>query len=167
VQQTFLSALEAMRADDRELQLGAWLHRIAHNAAIDALRKPDASWEQLDERLDGVLAADQVLERRDDLRCVLAGLSRLPERQRQAMVLRELEGRSYEEIAAGLGGTRSAVRQLLNRARNALRTGAAAADPDGDRADAAGHRTGPRSGRCGGRVAKHRSRSGQGIRRRW
>jgi RNA polymerase sigma factor (sigma-70 family) len=129
VQQTFLSALEAMRADDRELQLGAWLHRIAHNAAIDALRKPDASWEQLDERLGGVLAPDQVLERRDDLRCVLAGLSRLPERQRQAMVLRELEGRSYEEIAAGLGGTRSAVRQLLNRARNALRTGAAALIP--------------------------------------
>ena len=45
----------------------------------------------------------------------------LPERQRDAIVMRELEGRSYEEIAARLGASHGAVRQLLNRARHAIR----------------------------------------------
>jgi hypothetical protein len=53
----------------------------------------------------------------------------LPDRQRDAIVLRELEGRSYEEIALALGVTDGAVRQLLNRARNSLRAAAAAVTP--------------------------------------
>jgi hypothetical protein len=55
----------------------------------------------------------------------------LPERQRDAVVLRELEGRSYEEIAAALGVTGGAVRQLLNRARTNLRAAATAVTPLG------------------------------------
>jgi RNA polymerase sigma factor (sigma-70 family) len=129
VQTVFLHALEAMRADERELHLSAWLHRIAHNTAIDALRRLDSRWEELDERTDGVEPTHAAAERRARFRSVVAGLGALPERQRRALVLRELEGRSYDEIAATLGVSGAGVRQLLNRARNAMRAGAAAVVP--------------------------------------
>ncbi len=55
----------------------------------------------------------------------------LPERQRDALVLRELEGRRYDEIASELGVGDGAVRQLLHRARTTLRAGASALTPVG------------------------------------
>jgi DNA-binding CsgD family transcriptional regulator len=74
---------------------------------------------------------DQALERTQGLREVLAAVQALPERQREAIVLRELEGRSYEEISSELGVSNGSVRQLLNRARNTLRAGATAVVPVG------------------------------------
>jgi RNA polymerase sigma factor (sigma-70 family) len=129
VQQALLRALEAMRADDRELQLGPWLHRIAHNTAIDSLRRMDSHWEELDERMDGVEPTHAAVERRARFNSVISDMGDLPERQRRALVLRELEGRSYDEIAATLGVTGDGVRQLLNRARNAMRAAATALVP--------------------------------------
>jgi RNA polymerase sigma factor (sigma-70 family) len=129
VQQTLLRALEAMRADDREIRLGPWLHRILHNTAIDSLRRLDSHWEELDEHMDGVEPTHAAVERRARFRSVVAGVGSLPERQRRALVLRELEGRSYDEIAADLGVSGAGVRQLLNRARNAMRAGASALMP--------------------------------------
>jgi RNA polymerase sigma factor (sigma-70 family) len=129
VQQAFLRALEAMRADERELQLGPWLHRIAHNAAIDSLRRLDSHWEELDDRMDGVEPTHAAVERRARFDSVVSTMGDLPERQRRALVLRELEGRSYDEIAATLGVTGAGVRQLLNRARNTVRAAASALVP--------------------------------------
>jgi RNA polymerase sigma factor (sigma-70 family) len=129
VQQALLRALEAMRADDRELQLGPWLHRIAHNTAIDSLRRMDSHWEELDERMDGVEPTHAAVERRARFDSVMSNMGELPERQRRALVLRELEGRSYDEIAVALGATGDGVRQLLNRARNSLRAAASALVP--------------------------------------
>ncbi len=62
---------------------------------------------------------------------MVAAVGALPERQRDALVLRELEGRSYDEIALKLGISDGAVRQLLNRARNSLRAGVSALTPYG------------------------------------
>ena len=129
VQQTLLSALEAMRSDERELQLGPWLHRIAHNTAIDSLRRMDSHWEVYDERIDGVEPTHAAAERRARFHGVIADIGTLPDRQRRALVLRELEGRSYDEIAVALGVTDHGVRQLLNRARNAMRAAAGALVP--------------------------------------
>jgi RNA polymerase sigma factor (sigma-70 family) len=129
VQQALLRALEAMRADNRELQLGPWLHRIAHNTAIDSLRRMDSHWEELDDRMDGVEPTDAAVERRARFHSVMSNMGELPERQRRALVLRELEGRSYDEIAATLGVTGDGVRQLLNRARNTMRAAATALVP--------------------------------------
>jgi RNA polymerase sigma factor (sigma-70 family) len=129
VQQAFLRALEAMRADERELQLGPWLHRIAHNTAIDSLRRLDSHWEELDDRMDGVEPTHAAVERRARFDSVVSTMGDLPERQRRALVLRELEGRSYDEIAATLGVTGAGVRQLLNRARNTVRAAASALVP--------------------------------------
>ncbi len=129
VQQALLRALEAMRADERELQLGPWLHRIAHNTSIDSLRRMDSHWEELDERMDGVEPTHAAVEKRARFQSVMTNMGELPERQRRALVLRELEGRSYDEIAVTLGVTGDGVRQLLNRARNTMRAAASALMP--------------------------------------
>jgi RNA polymerase sigma factor (sigma-70 family) len=129
VQQSFVNAYEAMHRDGADLTLKPWLYRIAHNTALNALRDRGLQHDELDERIDGVERPDQALERAQGLRDVLVAVQALPDRQRDAIVLRELEGRSYEEIALALGVTDGAVRQLLNRARNSLRAAAAAATP--------------------------------------
>jgi RNA polymerase sigma factor (sigma-70 family) len=129
VQQAFVKAYEAMRRDSAELNLKPWLYRIAHNGALNALRDRALGHAELDERIDGVERPDQALERTLGLRELVVAVQALPERQRNAILLRELEGRSYEEIAEALGVTDGAVRQLLNRARNTLRSAAAAVVP--------------------------------------
>ena len=129
VQQALVKAYEAMHRDGAELNLKPWLYRIAHNTALNALRDRGLHHDELDERIDGVERPDQALERTQGLRDVLVAVQALPERQRDAVLLRELEGRSYEEIALALGVTDGAVRQLLNRARNSLRSAAAAVTP--------------------------------------
>src|SRR4051812_7048816 len=131
VQQTFLSAYNAISTGDDELKLRPWLYRIARNASLNLLRQNGWNHEQLDEQFDGVLRPDQAVEGRERIQALVASVKRLPERQRDAIVLRELEGRSYEEIAVALGVTDGAVRQLLNRARTTLRAGATAITPYG------------------------------------
>ena len=129
VQQAFVKAYDAMHRDGAELSLKPWLYRIAHNTALNALRDRGLRHDELDERIDGVERPDQALERSQGLRDVLVAVQALPERQRDAILLRELEGRSYTEIALALGVTDGAVRQLLHRARNSLRSAAAALMP--------------------------------------
>jgi RNA polymerase sigma factor (sigma-70 family) len=131
VQQTFVRAYDAMRDSDAELRLRPWLYRIAHNTALNTLRDKALRHEQLDESFDGVERPDQALERSMGLREVLGAVQGLPERQRDAILLRELEGRSYDQIAAELGVTGGAVRQLLNRARHSVRAAATAVTPAG------------------------------------
>lgn len=131
VQQAFLRALRAMRADERPLDLRPWLYTIVHNAALNALRDRTVPSDTLEEEIDGVERPEQAFERRESLREVFAAVGALPERQRDALVLRELEGRTYDEIAVKLGVSDGAVRQLLNRARNTLRAGVTAVTPAG------------------------------------
>src|SRR5437764_4582239 len=131
VQQTFLNAYSAISSGENELKLRPWLYRIAHNSALNLLRQNGWNHEQLDEQFDGVLRPDQAVEGRERIRSLVAAVKDLPERQRDAILLREFEGRTYEEIASALGVTDGAVRQLLNRARTTLRAGATAVTPYG------------------------------------
>jgi RNA polymerase sigma factor (sigma-70 family) len=129
VQQTFVNAFAALHRDDAHIDLRPWLYRIAHNTALNALRDRALAHAELDEQIDGVERPDQAVERSHGLREVISAVQALPERQRDAVVLRELEGRSYEEIAGELGVSGGAVRQLLNRARTTLRAGLTAITP--------------------------------------
>src|SRR3954469_14862479 len=131
VQQAFLSAHRAIHAGDAELNLRPWLYRIAHNASLNLLRQHGLDHDEVSEEIDGVETPVQAFERGERLRTVVAAVQDLPERQRSAIVLQAVEGRSYEEIAAELGVSDGAVRQLLNRARNTLREAAAALTPSG------------------------------------
>ncbi len=132
VQQTFLQAFLALRdGAQRDIALRAWLYRIAHNCSIDLLRKGTPDYDQLDLEYDGVPQPPTLFEQREEVRRLVARMRDLPAAQRQALALRELEGRSYEEISAQLGHSGSGVRQLIFRARTALRNSAAAVVPLG------------------------------------
>jgi RNA polymerase sigma factor (sigma-70 family) len=127
VQQALLQAFLALRdGAPREIALRPWLYRIAHNCSIDLLRMGSWDYDELDLEFDGVPQPPALFEQKEELRGLVADMRRLPEAQRQALTLRELEGCSYEEISARLGHTGSGVRQLIFRARTTLRKGAAA-----------------------------------------
>lgn len=129
VQQTLVRAHSGIVAEVRPLRLKPWLFRIATNASIDMLRQPGWAHEPLDPDVDGVERPDQAFERHEELRATIKAVKDLPQRQRDVIVLRELEGRSYEEIADELGLTGGAVRQLLHRGRAGLRKAASAFTP--------------------------------------
>jgi len=122
VQEAMLRAYHALCDSDTEIALRPWLYRIVRNGAISELRTV-RPYEQLDEQLDGVPQPPDVLERKDRLRELVAGIGDLPAAQRAALVKSELEGESHEDIARELDTTEGGVRQLIFRARTALRTG--------------------------------------------
>jgi RNA polymerase sigma factor (sigma-70 family) len=131
VQQALLDAHQALRGNGAPERFEPWLHRIAINAALKIVRKDrdEPSIEIDEERVDGVAGPEQVRERRERLGRTVGAISALPARQRRALVLRELEGRSHAEIARELGLSGGAVRQLIHRARDSVRSGASALVP--------------------------------------
>src|ERR671914_492018 len=119
-QATFLSAYRAFMRGEEPLKPRNWLLKIAHNECRQrfraASRRPtEVAWD--DER-GAAPGVDETVPTADEIRSALAHLSF---NQRSALVMRELEGRSYNEIATILGLSVSAVETLLFRARRALR----------------------------------------------
>src|SRR4051794_22455111 len=129
VQQTFINAHAALLGSDEPVQLKPWLYTIARNSSLNMLRQNGWNYDQIPLDFDGVRRPEQVVEQRIQLQRTVAAVNDLPDRQRDAIVMREFEGRSYEEIALALGANDGAVRQLLNRARGTLRTVATAVMP--------------------------------------
>lgn len=154
-QDAFVKVLQRLpKLGDRELNFGAYLFTAARNASYDMIgkRKKAESVDEIPEygsqpvygemgdRLDldpeksAMLGALQLQVREAN--------ARLPERQREVLVLRELEELSYDEIAEIMGMNRNSVAQLISRARIKLRdelrgsalAGVAAATPDDERA---------------------------------
>jgi RNA polymerase sigma factor (sigma-70 family) len=130
VQQALISAHDALTRTDEVRHLRSWLYRIAHNTALNVLRavRDDVPLDPAHAAAagDGPAAS---FERGERLRATLAAVGQLPERQRAALVLRELEGRSHEEIADALGVTKGSARQHLMRARTAVRGAVTAITP--------------------------------------
>jgi len=122
-QDAFSKALLALRRNDAEIELRPWLFRIVRNAALNDLRDRPPSSEALAEALAGGRGPAEELERREELADLIRQLQKLPESQRAAIVMRELEGLSHEEIAAALGLSGGAARQAIHRARTTLRDG--------------------------------------------
>ncbi|TMM08675.1 MAG: sigma-70 family RNA polymerase sigma factor, partial [Actinobacteria bacterium] len=107
-QVTFMNAYRALERGDEPHSPLNWLISIAHNVCLQRFRA--ASRRPQEVELDYDVA--------DDIR---RALGHLPFNQRASIVLREIEGRSYAEIAAVLGVSLSAVETLIFRARRALR----------------------------------------------
>jgi RNA polymerase sigma factor (sigma-70 family) len=130
VQDAFINAYRAIGQTQGELQLGAWLFRIAHNAAVGIIRRRVASAPlDLEEASGPSEPVHDAVIRAEKLRATFDAMSALPDAQRQALAERELAGRGHHEIAMRLGRSEAAVRQLLNRARNQLRECVAAIAP--------------------------------------
>jgi RNA polymerase sigma factor (sigma-70 family) len=129
VQQTFLSAWSALRDGEDVRDLRAWLHRIAHNTALNALKRAGYDYDELRDSLRPAPGPDDDLERRWIIRETLAGLAALPERQREALLRTAVLGVSGEAVARDLGISDGALRQLVHRARSALRAAASMVVP--------------------------------------
>jgi RNA polymerase sigma factor (sigma-70 family) len=121
LQDVFLRAYGALRQDDRPVTLRAWLYRVAHNRCIDQLRRPvPAAAEVYQLSRPPLRDPFDEAERREDLQRLVRDVQRLPEQQRSALLMREMEGLSYAELAGALRTTIPAVKSLLVRARIGL-----------------------------------------------
>jgi len=121
LQDVFLRAYSSLRGNDRPVSLRAWLYRVAHNRCIDHLRKPVPPAVDLFETSRKPLH-DPITEseRREDLRQLIEDVRRLPDQQRSALLMREMDGMSYAELSEALGVSLQAVKSLLVRARIGL-----------------------------------------------
>ena len=119
-QTTFMNAYRAYQRGDQILKPHNWLIKIAHNVARTRYARASRRVKEvpLEDHVDQLAVPE---DERPDVEGVLRALGRLPFNQRAALVMRELDGRSYVEIAETLGVSMSAVETLIFRARKALR----------------------------------------------
>jgi RNA polymerase sigma factor (sigma-70 family) len=118
LQATFASAYVALRRDDAEMALKPWLYTLARNRCISLLRVRREQPAEIEEGLTEGLSSQ--VERRTELRELVADLAALPERQRSALVLAELGDLSHVQIADVLGCEAGQVKALVFQARSAL-----------------------------------------------
>src|SRR4051812_9323807 len=130
VQATFINAWSSLRTGTEVRDLRPWLYRIAHNAAINALKKVGEVMEEVPESIGGFATEPAAeLERRGEMQRALTSIAPLPSRQRAALLAVAVDGRAHADVAQELGLTDGAVRQLVHRARITLRTGVTAVTP--------------------------------------
>jgi RNA polymerase sigma factor (sigma-70 family) len=122
LQEVFAASFNAICADDRPINARPWLYRIARNRCLNHLRRPQASGQDsmdVFEQDGGTSTADTV-HKREEFRQIVADVGELPETQRTALLLREIDALSYEQIAEAMETTVPSVKSLLVRARVAL-----------------------------------------------
>ncbi|HEV7563611.1 MAG TPA: RNA polymerase sigma factor [Solirubrobacterales bacterium] len=122
LQEVFVNSYRAMLADEREINLRPWLYRIARNRCLNHLRKPTADAQESMDMVPAVEASSTAerVHNREEFRQILSDVNKLPETQRSALLLREMDALSYEEIAAAMETTVPSVKSLLVRARISL-----------------------------------------------
>src|SRR3954453_16139248 len=121
LQEVFVNAYRAIRADDRPIAAKAWLYRIARNRCLNELRRNTAAGvESMDVFETTDPTAIEAVERREHIKEIVVDVKRLPEQQRAALILREMEGLAYQQIADVLDTTVPSVKSLLVRARMGL-----------------------------------------------
>jgi RNA polymerase sigma factor (sigma-70 family) len=120
VQNAMTKALVALRRDDKTTNVQGWLFRIAHNEAISLLRRRRPTTELADVLHDRRLGPAGDLLLREELRATLDGVRALPGHLQHPLLLRELAGLSYGQVAEVVGGTPAAARKAVFDARTAL-----------------------------------------------
>jgi RNA polymerase sigma factor (sigma-70 family) len=122
LQEVFAAAFNAILGDDRPINVRPWLYRIARNRSLNHLRRAQAiGVDSMDVHLSegGATTADKV-HKREEFRLLVADVQDLPETQRTALLLREIDALSYEQIAEAMETTIPSVKSLLVRARVSL-----------------------------------------------
>lgn len=133
-QEAFFNAWKGLKFFKGDSAFSTWVYRLASNACIDHLRRkkrrqdisaPMPTVDEEDDRPPDIpderYAPEQVLERKQMREAVTEGLSRLSEEHRQVLVMRELDGLSYQEIGQLLGLEAGTVKSRIARARLSLR----------------------------------------------
>ena len=130
-QETFIKAYRALSSFRGDSKFSSWLYRIASNVCLDFLRShsrhPQVSLSSADEDdrttfelPDMSRNPEEQLMKKLSMEAVRRGLEQLPEQQRQILVLRELGGLSYAELARILGLEEGTVKSRIFRARKRL-----------------------------------------------
>jgi RNA polymerase sigma factor (sigma-70 family) len=122
LQEVFAAAFNAILADEREINVRPWLYRIARNRSLNHLRRASAiGVDSMDVHYaeNGLSTAEKVM-RRESFRQLIGDVQQLPETQRTALLLREIDALSYEQISDAMETTVPAVKSLLVRARISL-----------------------------------------------
>jgi RNA polymerase sigma factor (sigma-70 family) len=122
LQEVMTAAFNAILADERPINVRPWLYRIARNRSLNHLRRAQAiGVDSMDHHLSehGATTADKVHER-EEFRLLVGDIHELPETQKTALVLREMDALSYEQIAEAMETTVPSVKSLLVRARVSL-----------------------------------------------
>jgi RNA polymerase sigma factor (sigma-70 family) len=122
LQEVFAAAFNAVLADEREINVRPWLYRIARNRSLNHLRRASAvGVDSMDVHFadHGMSTGDRAI-RRESFRELLSDVHELPETQRTALLLREIDALSYEQIAHAMETTVPSVKSLLVRARISL-----------------------------------------------
>jgi RNA polymerase sigma factor (sigma-70 family) len=131
MQDVFVRAYGALRNDNRDVNLRAWLYRVAHNRCIDHFRRPTPqAADVFDVSRTPLLDPIETAQRREDLQRLVDDVGRLPDQQRSALLMREIDGLAYADIAVALDVTVPAVKSLLVRARVGLAEAIEARDTD-------------------------------------
>lgn len=125
-QTAFLKAWQSIRSFQGKAAFSSWLYRLTVNAAIDLLRQRRAPALSLDDPdlpplADGDPSPEEASLAAERRRLLWQAIDRLPEAQRTPLVLREMEGLSYREIARALDLEEGTVKSRLARARLLLR----------------------------------------------
>lgn len=123
VQDAFVKAFSSLAGCQDPARFGAWVFRILVNRCKDYLKSRSRHTVQIEEDTAAAPEGDGPAVRMDrtDLRaCVEKALATLPDAQREAFLLKHLEGRSYEEMAEMLDVSVSALKMRVMRAREAL-----------------------------------------------
>ncbi len=110
--------------DDKDFQMKPWLYRVARNECVDQIRSARRSEHglEVDAITDrsGSREPQRVAENRERLSQLVEDLNELPENQRSALVMRELSGLGYAEIASSVGTSEAGAKQAVYEARLAL-----------------------------------------------
>src|ERR1700678_3224075 len=122
LQEVFAAAFNAVLADERETNVRPWLYRIARNRSLNHLRRASAvGVDSMDIHFaEGGIDTGEKVMRRESFRQLIADVHQLPETQRSALPLREIDALSYEQIADAMETTIPSVKSLLVRARISL-----------------------------------------------
>ena len=123
VQETMLKAMEAAPGAGAIANPDGWLFRIAHNAALDFLRRRGREeTRHADEDLDMIAGTANPVEGRQTVAASLRTFMRLPVSQRSSVILSDVLGHSLQEIGEIVGGSLPAAKAALQRGRDRLRT---------------------------------------------
>jgi RNA polymerase sigma factor (sigma-70 family) len=122
LQDVFAAAFNAILADERPINVRPWLYRIARNRSLNHLRRASAvGMDSMDTYFadHGQSVPERILQR-ENFNALVEDIGRLAETQRTALLLREIDALSYEQIAEVMDTTVPSVKSLLVRARVAL-----------------------------------------------
>jgi len=134
-QEVFLKAYRSLQNFDERSAFSTWLYRITHNTCIDEMRKRKGkqsySLEEELESADGSMqrqvadagdTPEESLMRKEQKSEILQALDTLSEEHKAAIILRDVKGMAYEEIAEILELSLGTVKSRISRARNQLKT---------------------------------------------